>query len=168
MKKLFTAFFISSVLLAMTPTAFAVEPVGEQTFNVKLEWGRFNPDGTASTIPVSPSEAVDFIGDVSFQDSIANVVRTLNFERGEDAINLDTLNSTFIGFRSRIVKATDGIVFHVTANFDETTSPSLYFYVQHEGRNVTLPLAELLESGRMEYVIDSTDRFKLIISTIFE
>ncbi len=168
MKKLVTAFFVTSALLLTTPAAYAAEATGEQTFNVRLEWGRFNPDGTPSTTPVSPSEAVDFTGDVSFQDSIAHVEQTVNFERGEDAIDLSTINSTFVGFRSRIVKATDGIVFNVTANFSESTSPSLYFHVQHEGRNVTLSLAELLAGGRFEYVIDSEDRFKLYISLVSE
>jgi hypothetical protein len=138
-------------------------------FFLKLEWGVYNDDGTVSTVPFNPAAgAADMTGDVSFKDSIGTVVRALHFERGQDSINFSTSSNTRTDFVSTITRATDGLLFAVTANFAEDLDPGLYFHVQHEGRNVTLPFSELMADAdqKLEYVIDTDSRYKLFIQIL--
>ena len=164
-RRLFVLLSLSSILLSSVSPAFAAE-ANEQQFMLKLEWGVFNPDGTPATGMVDPSLRTNFEGDVSFHDSIGVLVRPLGFERGEDRIN--STSDTITTFQSTVSGATDGLLFHFTGNFADGMSPSLYYHTQHEGRNVTLSLADLMADSdqKLEYVIDTDSRFKIFISIV--
>lgn len=165
-KRLFGLSLLSGLLLTSMASLVSASEANEQRFTIKVEWGVFNIDGTPALGPVDLSQKTDFTGDLSFSDSIGVLARTLSFERGEDQVT--GTSSTVTSFRSSIAGGIDGMIFNFTGNFADGMTPSLYYHTQHEGRNVTLPLADLMADPdqKLEYVIDTDSRFKIFFSII--
>ncbi len=127
---------------------------------MSVNWGYTDPDDSM--------DVTEWDGTVNFEGAvIGRPMQTIEFESGEDWLEVEINNPTMTSFISDIHSGKDGILFKMKADLDPDDSdyePFIDFQSNYQNTSIEVFLNELVEDG--EYVYEYSDGYMVSFNLV--